>query len=141
MRQFMAITKALADATRVRMLLALGTRELCVCQLIELVGFAPSTVSKHMSILRESRLVESRKEGRWVYYRLAESDASQIVCRTIEWVQQSLAKDPQIAGDAVRLKQIVKMDPSALCEKQCGLALGRRPSRERVPRPPRQTAV
>lgn len=60
MLDFMAIAKALADENRVRLLLALQKQELCVCQLIELIGLAPSTVSKHMSILRQARLVEAR---------------------------------------------------------------------------------
>ena len=68
---FMTITKALSDENRVRMLLALDGRELCVCQIIELLGLAPSTVSKHMSILANARLVEGRQEGRWRFYRLA----------------------------------------------------------------------
>ena len=70
MWDFMAVTKALADENRVRMLLALQKQELCLCQLIELVKLAPSTVSKHMSILRSARLVDARKDGRWMYYRL-----------------------------------------------------------------------
>lgn len=61
---------------RVRPLMALDGRELCVCQIIELLGLAPSTVSKHMSILKQARLVEIRKNGRWAYYRLAEKDAT-----------------------------------------------------------------
>ena len=62
---------ALSDSTRVRLLHALRGGELCVCQLIELVGLSPSTVSKHLSILRDAGLVDSRKDGRWVHYRLA----------------------------------------------------------------------
>ena len=53
MRDFLAVTKALADETRVRLLLALRDHELCLCQLVELVALASSTVSKHMSILRQ----------------------------------------------------------------------------------------
>ena len=60
---YMAITRALSDQNRVRMLLALNGRELCVCQIIELLGLAPSTVSKHMSILANARLVEGRQGG------------------------------------------------------------------------------
>ena len=69
MRDLMAVIKALADENRVRVLLALGAGELCVCQIVELLGLAPSTVSKHLSILKQARLVESRKEGRWMFYR------------------------------------------------------------------------
>jgi DNA-binding transcriptional ArsR family regulator len=119
MRDFMAITKALADENRVRMLLALQKQELCLCQIIELVNLAPSTVSKHMSILRAGRLVDARKEGRWMHYRLAGMNSSPIVRGAIEWAQKSLADDPQITSDARRLKQILKMDASRLCESQC----------------------
>jgi DNA-binding transcriptional ArsR family regulator len=115
---FMAITKALADENRVRMLLALRDRELCLCQIIELVALAPSTVSKHMSILRQSRLVEGRKSGRWMYYRLAGPDASPAVHEALEWARNSLADDPQVARDAERLKEVLKLDPQVICERQ-----------------------
>ena len=68
MFEFMTVIKALADGNRVRILSVLAGRELCVCQIIEMLGLAPSTVSKHLSILRQARLVDDRKEGRWMYY-------------------------------------------------------------------------
>jgi ArsR family transcriptional regulator len=61
MREFVNITKALSDSNRVRTLLALRKGELCVCQITELFGLAPSTISKHLSILAQAGLVESRK--------------------------------------------------------------------------------
>ena len=83
MRDLMTVIKALADENRVRVLMALGPKELCVCQIVELLGLAPSTVSKHMSILKQARLVDSRKEGRWMYYRLANSTAPALVRQTV----------------------------------------------------------
>ena len=77
MLAFMNITKALADENRVRILAALKNRELCVCQIIDLLQLAPSTVSKHLSILRQARLLAVRKTGRWAYYRLNEIDRRQ----------------------------------------------------------------
>ena len=71
MRDLMAVLKALADENRVRALMALRPGELCVCQIVELLGLAPSTVSKHMAILKQARLVDSRKQERWMFYRLA----------------------------------------------------------------------
>ena len=76
MRDLMAVIKALADENRVQILMALRPKELCVCQIVELLGLAPSTVSKHIAILKQARLVCSRKEGRWMFYRLAEDDAT-----------------------------------------------------------------
>ena len=70
MREFMAITKALSDPNRVRMLLALRHGELCVCQITELFGYAPSTVSKHLGVLRNAGVVQDQKRGASVYYPL-----------------------------------------------------------------------
>ena len=118
MRQFMSVTKALADENRVRILMSLGGCELCVCQIIELFGLAPSTISKHMWILNQARLVERRKQGRWSYYRLAGRDAPAVVREALRWMQRSLAGDPQTAKDAERLKEILKIDQEELCRRQ-----------------------
>jgi DNA-binding transcriptional ArsR family regulator len=115
MRDFMAITKALADENRVRMLLALRRQELCVCQIVELMKLATSTVSKHMSILKAARLVESRKDGRWLYYRLPGKEASATVRKAMEMTFDSVAKEPQALRDQIRLDEILKIDVQTLC--------------------------
>jgi len=101
--QFTAITRALGDAARVRALLSLRDGELCVCQIIDLLGLAPSTVSKHMSLLHQAGLVERRKEGRWHYYRLAGRGAGPMVREAIRWALRSLADEPTIVADAEAL--------------------------------------
>lgn len=118
MRNFMDITRALSDENRVRALMALRGRELCVCQIIELLGLAPSTVSKHMQILRQARLVECRKHGRWIYYSLANHEAPTAARAAVEWVCNTVAKDPKIRNDAKHLKRILKMDPETVCRLQ-----------------------
>jgi ArsR family transcriptional regulator, arsenate/arsenite/antimonite-responsive transcriptional repressor len=119
MREFMNITKALADDNRVRALLALRQGELCVCQITELFGLAPSTISKHLSILSQARLVDSRKEGRWIYYKLPGKEAPRAVRAAIDWIEKSLIDDPRVARDNQALKKILKQDPAELCRKQC----------------------
>src|ERR1039457_4316199 len=114
MREFMNITKALADESRVRTLLALRGGELCVCQIIDLFGFAPSTVSKHLSILFQALLVESRKDGRWIYYQLPGKNAPVAVREALSWIEKSQASDPQILADNKQLKKILKLDPAEL---------------------------
>ena len=100
MREFMAITRALSDPSRVRILLALRRRELCVCQITELFGFAPSTMSKHLSILHQAGLIQSRKAERWVHYRLPDRPAPTIVREALDWVRQSLGKTDEATADA-----------------------------------------
>lgn len=119
MRAFMNIAKALADENRVRALLALRKGELCVCQLTELCGLAPSTVSKHLSVLSQAGLVESRKDGRWIYYRLPGKGAPIEVREAIDWVAKALVRDSRIVEDNQALKRILRQDPAELCRKQC----------------------
>ena len=115
MLDFINITKALSDENRVRALMMLREGELCVCQLIEMLGLAPSTVSKHMSILRQARLVQARKEGKWMYYRLPDRGVPQHVLEAVNWMQKCLAKDQQIVADNKRLKLVCRVDKEKLC--------------------------
>jgi ArsR family transcriptional regulator len=119
MREFMNITRALADSTRIRVLFALRQQELCACQITELFGLAQSTMSKHFYILKQAGLADSRKNGRWVYYSLPGKQATPAVRQALDWVQRSLAGDPRIAEDRSHLQKILKCDPADLCRKQC----------------------
>jgi len=118
MNEVLDITKALADGSRLRILMALTAGELCVCQLIELLALAPSTVSKHMSILRQAHLVQARKDGRWMYYRLADRGAPKPVREALAWLERNLTDTPEIARDHTQLQKILRIDREVLCQKQ-----------------------
>jgi hypothetical protein len=64
-------------------------------------------------------LVDSRKEGRWIFYALPGKDAPLAVRAAIEWVGNALADSPRAAEDAERLNKVLKLDPAILCKKQC----------------------
>ena len=64
------VVKALAHPSRLAMIDALANGEKCVCELQEIVGSDITTVSKHLSLMKKAGLVEDRKDGLWVYYRL-----------------------------------------------------------------------
>lgn len=118
MEHVIAIARALSDENRVRALLALRDREVCVCQLIELLQLAPSTVSKHMSILKQARLVTGHKKGRWMYYRLPGKSAVPIVQQALLWVRRAASDDRQILLDAEQMQKILGMNREAICEQQ-----------------------
>lgn len=117
MRQILRVFGALSDENRVRMLYALRHGELCVCQLIELMGLSPSTVSKHLSILRDAGLLESRKKGRWVYYRMADQPLFPMIGKKAPPFFQSLEKSSTVKADDKHLLQIRKMNMENLCRK------------------------
>ena len=120
MKEFLNITKALADENRVRMLLALQHGEQCVCRITELMGLAMSTVSKHLSILYQAGLVNARKEGRWMYYSLPGKGTPTAAREAVAWVRRSLADDQRAAEDTKRMKKVMAMDLAELCKRQCG---------------------
>lgn len=118
MRAFLAITKALSDPNRLRILAALRGRELCVCQVTELLALAPSTISKHLAILQQAGLIQSRKDERWVFYRLADA-SPEVVSEALDWVHKALRQSEAIRADGERLKAVLRENPSELCRRQC----------------------
>lgn len=116
MRDISTITRALADEARLRALAALTRGELCVCQITELLCLAPSTVSRHLSILSHAGLVEQMRRGRWVYYRLAPRTPE--AKGALRWLEGAFRKSAAAKGDAARLARILKSDPEELCRRQ-----------------------
>lgn len=110
MKSFLAITRALSDETRVRALLTLRDGELCLCQVIEVLGLAPSTVSKHMDLLHRAGLVERRKEGRWQYFRMAGKAGNPEAAAALRWALEALRSEKAIAEDARAVCCVRKKD-------------------------------
>jgi len=117
MRDRLDVLKALADETRLRALCALRGGELCVCQLIALLELAPSTVSKHLSILRAARLVESRKEGRWIYYRLSKEFRAPSTAKLLTHLFGDIEGTDRIVDDRKRMKTICCETVESLCRR------------------------
>jgi ArsR family transcriptional regulator len=115
METSLTIAKALADGSRMRVIATLLRHDqLCVCQLVEMLCLATATVSRHMSILQHARLVQSRKVGKWVYYRLAEPFPQPLRI----WLLESLSDSPDIQADQVVLESILECIPADLCRRQ-----------------------
>jgi DNA-binding transcriptional ArsR family regulator len=127
--------KALSDENRLRVVCALGDRELCVCQITAMLRLSPSTVSKHMSVLHQAGLVEGRKKGRWMYYRVARKMASAVARAALGWVQRALAGSARAIEDAKRLKVILMMRPEVLCRRQHAACAGEKASPRRPRKP------
>ena len=74
-----AFYKIFGDSTRIRILCALDKAELCVCDISSLLGMTISAVSHQLKLLRESDLVKTRRDGKVVYYSLADEHVQQII--------------------------------------------------------------
>src|SRR5438034_571907 len=94
--------QALADRTRLRLINLMGDDEVCVCFLVEVIGPNQPKISRHLAYLRKAGLVSSRREGKWMHYRLEpplDEHASRILAEVREWI----AKDQEMQSDRKRL--------------------------------------
>lgn len=112
---FEIVAKAFADPSRMRVLKLLQGGELCVCQLTTVLDLAPATVSKHLSVLKAAGLVQQRKAGRWVYYRLAGVRLNAYASDFLALAAKSLEDDPTVAEDRRLLTALNDVPLDILC--------------------------
>jgi DNA-binding transcriptional ArsR family regulator len=95
--EYSNVFKALGDEKRLRILMLLKTRSLCVCELSEALDTPFSTLSAHLKILKNARLVEDLKDGRWVVYRLAGDKP--VIRNLLEMLEAGLREDEKFLKD------------------------------------------
>ena len=116
LRKYEATMKAVADPTRVRILKMLAGGELCVCQIIAVLALSPSTVSKHLFLLKSAGLVNDRKEKKWVHYALDRGNRDPHVAGILRELAGWLDADQIIVADRARLAGARKdVGPTAIC--------------------------
>jgi len=94
--------QALGDTTRLRLLNLMGDRELCVCYFVEILNQPQPKISRHLAYLRRAGIVEARREGKWMHYRIAppaDASAAQLLRQTLAW----LKADRAMQADRARL--------------------------------------
>ena len=123
LEQFEQVGRAIADPARVRILKLLARGELCVCQIPAVLGLAPATVSKHLSLLKAAGLLQQRRDGKWIHYRIAEKDFNPYARTFLRLVAVSLNDDPAVTGDRGLLAKVNAVPIPVLCE-QGAAALG-----------------
>ena len=97
--------RALADRTRLRLLNLMGGDEVCVCFFVEILKTNQPKISRHLAYLRRAGIVDARREGPWIHYRIAEpndADAARVLKDTMSW----LANEPEMQRDRQRLVKI-----------------------------------
>jgi ArsR family transcriptional regulator len=102
MRDLTSIGQAIADPTRVRIIAALRRGELCVCELVDALEISQSTLSSHLQVLRQTGVVSTRKEGRWIYYSLTNQKKG-LIEAIFSHIQPQLDVDPRLRRDSQRI--------------------------------------
>lgn len=91
--------KALSDETRLRILKMLEARPLCVCEIQHVIKGSQPNVSHHLKTLSEAGLVESKKDGLWIDYRLPDKPATPLHAAALSLVRKALDGEPVIKKD------------------------------------------
>lgn len=73
MQEILEILKVLSDEVRLKIVYLLSKNELCVCELMEALNMSQSRISNHLRILRDTRIIKSKREGKWIFYSLAKN--------------------------------------------------------------------
>lgn len=115
MRDFELAVKAVGDPTRTRILKLLERGGLCVCQVQAVLGLAPSTVSKHLTILKLAGLVEDERDGKWIEYAITDASRNPHAKQVLNLLKGSLDRDPAVIADCKRLREIKAIPMTRLC--------------------------
>jgi ArsR family transcriptional regulator len=116
------VFKALADTTRLRILGLLLTGEVCVCNIHESLKISQPKASRHLAYLRRSGLVETRRDGLWMHYRLARL-SDPVLAVIVDAAQHALTHADTVRRDATRLQKKTGCcvpAPSAVTAACCG---------------------
>jgi DNA-binding transcriptional ArsR family regulator len=111
-RHAVQMHKAIGHPVRLRLLAMLRGGPLCVCQMTGVLELAGSTVSEHLSELRNAGILTERKSGRWVEYRLADNEVAR---RVVDATWTELQDDPDIEADAVVVRELRHIPVEELC--------------------------
>ncbi len=114
MKQIAKKFKALSDETRLRIISLLSNGELCVCDLIAALDLPQSTVSRHLATLRKAELVEDRRQGIWMYYRIAGADHC-LPGNLLPLLQEQLSLMETAQQDLIRLQNYLRQKDAAAC--------------------------
>lgn len=101
--QLEAVFKALADKTRLRILALLGNNEVCVCHIHDTLGLPQPTASRHLAYLRKSGLVDVRRDGVWMHYRVSAS-LDPLVQKVVNTAVTALLEIPTTSEDRLALR-------------------------------------
>ena len=104
--------KALADTNRIRIMKMLQSRPLCVCEITSVLDLAPSTVSKHLSILREAGLIVDERDAKWVNYRMENNPPETGMREVLSLVRGMLEKDGTVISDR---RKAASADRNSIC--------------------------
>ena len=112
MKKLVKTFQALSDKNHIRIIKLLEVRSLCVCEISEILNLANSTVSKHLSILRDEEFILDEKDGKWVNYILNKTRNDDYATKLLSLISEWMPDDMVIFDDR---KKVESVDRNIIC--------------------------
>ena len=115
MKDTVKLMKSLSDEIRLRIINILYYSDLYVCEIVEILKLPQSTVSRHLTIMKNADIIEDTKDGSWVKYSIVKNDSYKSIVKNI--IEKELINDKKSINDIENLK--IRMKNSRGCEEKC----------------------
>ncbi len=106
MRNKIELFKVISEPNRVRILMMLLQKPLCVCEITSILELSTATVSNHLSYLRKEGFIEDKKDGKWINYRISQNIEDPIIKNIINSIPEWFANEKEIQDDLVKVQKV-----------------------------------
>jgi len=107
MQKILEILKILSDETRLKIVSLLAENELCVCELMEALRMSQSRISNHLRILRNTGIIEAKREGKWIFYSLARGTMDKVLWEIVQVIVNRIDEEEYLTREKILIKRLI----------------------------------
>jgi len=107
MQKILEILKILSDETRLKIVSLLAENELCVCELMEALRMSQSRISNHLRILRNTRIIEAKREGKWIFYSLPRDTMDKVLWEIVQAIVNKIDEEEYLTREKILIEQLI----------------------------------
>jgi ArsR family transcriptional regulator len=107
MQKILEILKILSDEVRLKIVSLLRENELCVCEIMEALGMSQSRISNHLRILRNTGIIEAKREGKWMFYSLAKDAMDKALWKIIQTIVNKIDEGDYLTREKILINQLI----------------------------------
>jgi len=106
-QKILEILKILSDETRLKIVSLLAENELCVCELMEALRMSQSRISNHLRILRNTGIIEAKREGKWIFYSLAKDTMDKVLWEIVQAIVNKIDEEEYLTREKILIERLI----------------------------------
>ena len=107
MQKILQALKILSDEVRLKIISLLAENELCVCELMEALRMSQSRISNHLRILRNTGIIEAKREGKWIFYSLARGTMDKVLWEIVQAIVNKIDEEEYLTREKILIEQLI----------------------------------